>query len=91
MNTQLAKAIVEVIRAKWNPNMRELDSKDIYHELLAKSIEIPENDMSEILEKFKKAGVINGEGYKHPTAHGRHGAFVITAVNLELLDQLDFD
>jgi len=89
MNTQLAKAVADVLRDKWNS--RELDSEDIYGELVARNVQVPEGHMDEILENFKKAGIINGVGYMHPYAVKQHGAMVIGSVNLELLAQLDFD
>jgi hypothetical protein len=83
--------MAEVIRDNWRVRPRELDSKEVYEELKARGIKVPKGDMDEILENFKKAGVINGLGYMHPTAVEQHGAMVIGSVNLELLDQLDFD
>lgn len=91
MNTGLAKAMGEVIQDKWNPNVRELDSKEVYEELRAREIEVPEGDMNEILESFKKAGIVGGPGYMNSAGVRQHGAMVITSVNLALLNQLDFD
>ena len=89
MNTELAKAIAEVIRNRWNS--RELHSKEIYQELVGKNMQVPKGDMAEILVTFQKAGVINVNRYKHTTAVDQHGHMAIVEVNFELLDQLDFD
>jgi hypothetical protein len=91
VNIQLAKAMAKVIRDKWNPKTHQLDSKEVYEELIARGVEVPEGDMSEILEDFKKAEVIRGSGYMNSAGVKQHGAIVITSVRLELLDQLDFD
>jgi len=91
MNTELAKAMVDAIRNQWKLKGRYLDSQDVYEELIAKGVEVPEGDMNVILDNFKKAGVINGPGYINSTAVRQHGAMRITSINLQLLDQLDFD
>ena len=91
MNTELAKAMGEVIRDKWNPNVRQLNSKEVYEELRAREIEVPEGDMNEILESFKKAGIVSGPGYLNSAGARQHGTMLITSVNLAKLNQLDFD
>jgi hypothetical protein len=91
MNTELAKAMARVIGDKWNQKARELDSKEVYEELRIREIEVPEGDMHEILESFKKAGIITGPGYMNSAGNRQHGAMVITSVDLALLNQLDFD
>jgi hypothetical protein len=89
MNTHLAKEVANVIREKWKG--RNLDSKEVYQDLIARNVEVPSEDMNIILGNFKKAGVINGLEYMNSTGVAQHGAMVIGRVNLELLDQLDFD
>jgi len=91
MNTKLAKALVPALRNQWNLKGNGLDSKDVYEELIANGVDVLDWNMGEILENFKKAGIINGPGYMNSTAARQHGGMVITMVNLELLDQLDFD
>ena len=91
MNNELAKAMVDAIRNQWGLKGNRLDSKHIYEELTAKGVKIPEGDMNEILDYFKRAGVINGLGYMNSTGVRQHGAMAIGQVNLDLLDQLDFD
>lgn len=68
MNSKLATEVARVIRDKWNefpPDQlrRELDSEEVYNELVARNVEVPEGDMAEILETFKKAQLIGGPGY----------------------------
>jgi hypothetical protein len=89
MNTQLARAVADVIKDKWES--RELDSEEVYEELIVRKVEVPEGDMDEILEQFKKAGIIKGVGYVNDDAVKQDGAMLITWVNLDLLDQLSFD
>ena len=91
MNTKLAKAIVPALRNQWNLKHNRLDSKDVYEELIANGVDVPENDMYEIWEAFQKAGVISGQGYMNSSANKQHGSMAIGRVNLQLLDQLDFD
>jgi len=95
MNTKLAEAIGETLRSKWSSvpegSPRELDSEEIYHDLIARGIHVPEGDMSEVLDQFRKAGIIGGPGYMNSDANKQHGAMVITSVDQQLLDYLDFD
>ena len=95
MNTKLAEAIAKVLRAKWSSvpegSRRELDSEEIYNDLIARGVQVPEGDMSEVLDQFKKAGIIGGPGYMNSDAHKQHGGMVITSVDRQLLDYLDFD
>jgi len=49
MNEPLAKQVAEMIIEKWDPETHDHDSGDLYAALIAKSVEVPENDMNEIL------------------------------------------
>jgi hypothetical protein len=91
MNNKLATAMKEVIRDKWNPKTHNLNSKEVYEELIARGVEVPPGDMNEIIGEFKKAGIITGPGYMDSTGVQQHGATVIARVNLDLLEQVEFD
>ena len=95
MNVELAKAIADVLRDSWTPlpegARAELDSAAVYKDLISRGVEVPEGDMAEVLDQFKKAGIIGGPGYMNSEAHRQHGGMVITSVNRRLLDDLDLD
>ena len=90
MNEELAKEVAEMITKKWNPEIPDLDSEDIYLGLIGKGVNVPEHDMNEILETFKRAGLIGGPGYINDDAVRQHGAMTITSVNIGLLEQVQF-
>lgn len=96
MNTKFATEVARVIRDKWiafpqDQFRREIDSGEVYNELVSRNVEVPEGDMAEILETFERAQLIGGPGYMNSEAHKRDGAMVITSVNIQLIEQLEFD
>jgi len=91
MNQELAKSVADVIRDKWDPNTGTLSSEEIYQELIARGVQVPEGDMKEIFDTFIKAGIVGGPRPIDRDAFTQHGSIVITSVNDALLGQLDFD
>src|ERR1044072_7753470 len=86
MNEELARRIAESAIDKWDSSRTtSLDSEEIYKELIAKGIEVPENQMNEVLQSFKESAIIRGPGYLNSTAIKQHGAITITLINIPLL------
>jgi hypothetical protein len=91
INEELAKLVADVIHNRWNPMLGSFSSEEIYKELITRGIQVPEGDMKVVFDTFIKAGVISGTRPINRDAFIQHGSIVITSVDLDLLNQLDFD
>ena len=91
MNQNLAVAIANLLREKWDLALGPLYSETIYKELIAQGHQVPEGDMKEIFDKFIQAGIINGHRNNDWESSKQHGCMLITLMDMDLLDQLDFD
>jgi hypothetical protein len=92
LNTELAKVVAEIIRERCIRATPELDtSADIYEALISRGIQVPDGDMEEILDKFNRAGIVDCRQYLDRDGIRKHGAMSFISVNLQSLDQLEFD
>lgn len=77
MNKELAKSVADVIRDKWHSATGGFSSEDIYQELIARGVQVPEGDMKEIFDTFINAGIVGGPRPINRDAFTQHGSIVI--------------
>ena len=82
---ELAERVREVICEKWQGAGGSLQSAVVYERLLEEGVEVPDYQMSAILNAFKVGGLITAPpGLQREEDVRRHGDLLIRGVSSEL-------
>lgn len=74
---ELEKEIRNIIYNDYGVGNQNIDSKEIYDKLIAKSIDVPEKAMGEIFDSLAKRGLIKGRSRLNREEAYQHGAWSI--------------
>ena len=83
-DTNLEVAIRTIIYDDYGVGHQNIDSEEIYNELVERGINPPELAMADVFDSLKKRGLIRGPAKMNREAAHKHGAYSIMWVSRKI-------
>lgn len=86
MDRRLEDHLLRAVVARWNRGECQIESDDVYNDLIAQGINVPPGAMRRLFKQLLDSGQVQGALYFDDNAE-QHGGARIISVSLQLIPQ----